>query len=293
VSTSPDQWRAAGEHLDWRGHRIFFRTGGEAGAEPLLLIHGFPTASWDWAPLWPRLAERFRVLTLDMIGFGFSAKPRGFDYTIGAQADLFEALLAREGVARYRILAHDYGDTVAQELLARQRDRGRAEAARIAAVCLLNGGLFPETHRALLTQKLLASRLGPWIARLTTYRRFTGSMQRICARPLAEAELRAMWRLVTENDGLAVMPKLIGYMAERRAHRARWVGALTAAAIPLRLIDGLEDPISGAHMVARYHELVPRADVVELAGVGHYPQLEAPEAVGDAALAFFAGAAAG
>jgi pimeloyl-ACP methyl ester carboxylesterase len=283
VSKSLDEWRAGGEWLDWRGHRIFVRTGGARDAAPLLLIHGFPTASWDWAPLWPRLVERFRVLTLDMIGFGFSAKPRDFAYTIGAQADLLETLLAREGVTRYRILAHDYGDTVAQELLARGGDR-------IAAVCLLNGGLFPETHRALLTQKLLASRLGPLLARLTSYRRFAGSMQRICTRPLAADDLRAMWHLVTEHDGLRVMPKLIGYMAERRAHRARWVGALVDATVPLRLIDGLDDPISGAHMVARYRTLVPRPDVVELAGIGHYPQLEAPDAVGDAVLAFFAAA---
>jgi pimeloyl-ACP methyl ester carboxylesterase len=284
VVTSPDDWRAAGDHFEWRGHRIFCRTAGPKDVAPLVLIHGFPTASWDWAPLWPRLTERFRVLTLDMIGFGFSAKPRRFAYTIGAQADLFEALLAREGVTRYHILAHDYGDTVAQELLARDRDRGAS--TRIAAVCLLNGGLFPETHRALLTQKLLASPLGPLLARLTSYRRFARAMRHICKRPLSDEDVGAMWQLVTENDGRAVMPQLIGYMAERRAHRARWVGALVDAVAPLRLINGLDDPISGAHMVARYRELVPRPDVVELPGVGHYPQLEAPDAVADASLAF-------
>jgi pimeloyl-ACP methyl ester carboxylesterase len=76
-------------------------------------------------------------------------------------------------------------------------------------------------------------------------------------------------------------------MAERRRRRERWVGALTRAGVPLRLIDGLEDPISGAHMVARYRELVREPDVVELAGVGHYPQLEAPEAVLSAVIDFF------
>ena len=90
-----------------------------------------------------------------------------------------------------------------------------------------------------------------------------------------------MWTLVIERDGLAVLPQLIGYMKERREHRERWVGALVHAGVPVRLIDGLADPISGAHMVARYRQLVPRPDVIELAGVGHYPQLEAPEAVLD------------
>jgi pimeloyl-ACP methyl ester carboxylesterase len=75
-------------------------------------------------------------------------------------------------------------------------------------------------------------------------------------------------------------------MAERRAHRERWVGALVNATIPLRLVDGPEDPVSGAHLAARYRELVPDADVVLLPGIGHYPQVEAPEQVVAAFLAF-------
>ncbi len=270
---SPDAWRAGGDFFDWRGHRIFFRA--EGAGEPVLLVHGFPTASWDWWAIWPGLIARHRVLTLDMIGFGFSAKPRRFPYSIFAQADLFGALLAREGVSSYRLVAHDYGDTVAQELLARQNDD--PSAPRIVSACLLNGGLFPEAHRALVTQKLLASPLGPLLARLGGHRALAASMRRIWGtHPVSDDELRAMWRLVAEHDGAAVMPKLIGYMAERRAHRERWVGALVHATAPLRVIDGLLDPISGAHMVARYRELVPHPDVVELPRVGHYPQLEAP-----------------
>mgnify|MGYP003377880407 CR=1 FL=1 len=59
-----------------------------------------------------------------------------------------------------------------------------------------------------------------------------------------------------------------------------------AAPVPVRLIAGLADPVSGAHMVARYRALVPAPDVVELAAVGHYPQLEAPDAVLAAAIEF-------
>ena len=49
--------------------------------------------------------------------------------------------------------------------------------------------------------------------------------------------------------------------------------------MPLRFINGPADPVSGAHMAARYRELVPNPDVVLLDGIGHYPQLEAPEQV--------------
>ena len=273
---TPEQWRSACRTFQWRGAQICERVAG--AGEPLLLIHGFPTGSWDWHAIWPALATRYRVLTLDMIGLGFSAKPRDFAYTIAAQADLFEALLARHEVSRYRLIAHDFGDTVAQELLARQRER--PASPRIAAMCLLNGGLFPETHRALPAQRWIASAIGPLLVRLSSFRGFAASMRRVWGRhPISNAELHAMWRLVTANDGLAVMPKLLGYIAERKRHRSRWVQSLTEAPIPIRIIAGLLDPVSGAHMLARYRQLVVHPDIVELSGVGHYPQLEAPEAV--------------
>ena len=46
--------------------------------------------------------------------------------------------------------------------------------------------------------------------------------------------------------------------------------------VPLRVIDGEVDPISGAHMVERYRKLIPNPDTVLLPGIGHYPQNEAP-----------------
>jgi pimeloyl-ACP methyl ester carboxylesterase len=275
-----DDWRAGGADFLWRGHRIFTRAGG--AREPVLLVHGFPTASWDWAPIWPAITARHRALTLDLLGFGWSAKPTAFPYSVLAQADLCEAVLAHHGVGRYHLVAHDYGVSVAQELLA--RDRGQ-----LASVCLLNGGLFPETHRALPVQKLLESPLGPLLARRIRFPQFAAGMRRIWGtHPLARAELEAMWQLASASDGTAVMPKLLGYIAERKQQRARWVGALVDARVPVRLIVGLVDPVSGAHMAARYRELVPAPDVVELPGVGHYPQVEAPDAVTAAVLAHLA-----
>src|ERR1700758_1032836 len=72
---SLSDWQAGGATMDYRGHRIFVRSEGPADAPVLLLIHGFPTASWDWEALWPALARRWRVIAPDLIGFGFSAKP--------------------------------------------------------------------------------------------------------------------------------------------------------------------------------------------------------------------------
>jgi pimeloyl-ACP methyl ester carboxylesterase len=285
--SSPEAWHAAGRSdLSHRGHALFHRVDGPRTAPVLLLIHGFPTASWDWHALWPALASRFRVIAPDLLGFGFSAKPRRHAYSLLDQADLCEMLLLRHGVTAYHVLAHDYGDSVAQELIARQPEIG--ERPRLRSAAFLNGGLFPETHRPRLVQRLLASPFGPWIARRMTRARFGREMQRIFGpgTPPSDSLLDGFWDLIEREQGRRVMPRLIGYMQERRVHRRRWVEAMQRTGVPMMLIDGLADPVSGAHLVARYRELVPSPDVTGLPGIGHYPQCEAPEAVLAAYLGF-------
>jgi pimeloyl-ACP methyl ester carboxylesterase len=279
-----DGWHARGHRYVHRGHPVFYAEEGSGPA--LLLIHGFPTASWDWTPIWTGLTGRFRVIAPDLLGFGFSAKPGGYEYSIMDQAQLCSGLLAERGVHEADVLAHDYGDTVAQELLARANE-GNAPLA-LRSVCFLNGGLFPETHRPRPIQRLLISPLGPLVARLLNRSSFGRSFSAVFGpqtRPGPE-EIDAFWRLIVENDGLRVMHRLIRYMSERRTHRERWVGALQRTRVPLRVIDGAADPVSGAHMAARYRELVPDPDVVLLPEIGHYPQVEAPAAVLAAYLAF-------
>lgn len=290
---SPEQWRESGEYFPHRSHRIFYRrscpdgTGQSADRSPgnrptLLLLHGFPTSSWDWSPLWENLAPHFHVIAPDLVGYGFSAKPVDYEYSILDQADLCEALLTRLGVSEFHILAHDYGDTVAQELLARAHDDSAASALK--SVCFLNGGLFPEAHRARLVQRLLLSPFGSIVAKQMDITRFAKSMTSIfgAGTPPSRAELEAMWSMIIESDGARVMPKLISYMTERKQYRPRWVGEMTKAHkdnIPLRLINGADDPVSGRHMAKRYADLVPGADVMLINGIGHYPQIEAPQEV--------------
>jgi pimeloyl-ACP methyl ester carboxylesterase len=279
-------WRASAKYLTYRNHQIFTKVEGLADAPVLLLIHGFPTASWDWEAIWSELTQKYHVITLDMIGFGYSAKPYNYNYSILDQADLCEYVLAKHNITEYHILAHDYGDTVAQELLARQADQG--QRPQLKSVCFLNGGLFPETHHPLLIQKLLLSPLGTIIARLNNKSQFSQNMKRIFGKktqPDAEL-LDNFWQLFSMNQGSRILPKLIGYMPERKKYRTRWVGALEQTTIPLKLIDGMADPISGAHMLRRYQELVPNANVTELHDIGHYPQVEAPQAVLKAYLEF-------
>ncbi|KPK66881.1 MAG: alpha/beta hydrolase [Gemmatimonas sp. SG8_38_2] len=287
MEISIEQWRERGHFSRLLGREIFCIDSGELDKPAILLIHGFPTASWDWMPIWDALKVSHRLVALDLLGFGFSEKPKRHAYSIMEQADLCEALVADRKLDQLHVLAHDYGDTVAQELLARQNE-GKG-VGRWASVCFLNGGLFPETHRARLIQKLLLSPLGPLVGQLSSKRTFDRSLSAVFGpdtQPSRE-DLDAFWALINYNQGKHVFYDLITYMTDREKHRDRWVKALQESIVPIGLINGSVDPVSGAHMVERYQEVVsPDHFIVELSRIGHYPQVEAPDRVVEAYLRF-------
>ena len=270
------QWRSSGHFLNVDGQQVFYKT--EGTGPVLLLIHGYPTASFDWAKIWPKLTTQFHCVTLDMPGFGFSDKsPK--KYLIKEQADAISEVIRHLGITSAHVLSHDYGDTVAQEMMAQQLENNLA--FNIESLHLLNGGLFPETHRALPIQKLLLSPFGGLLIRFLNKNAIRKSMHNIFGpnTPPSDQDIDDFWTLISANNGHQHMHLLLDYMKQRKQYRERWVSALQNANAPLRLTAGMADPISGAHMVARYKQLIPNADVIELDQIGHYPQIESAEAV--------------
>ena len=287
LSERLSHWQSQGEYLSLCGRNIFVIEDGDRSLPTLLFIHGFPTASWDWQPMWQTLKQHFHLVAMDMLGFGFSDKPDQHTYSIHGQADIVEALVEAKSLKQFHVLAHDYGDTVAQELLARQME-GKG-AGQWLTCCFLNGGLFPETHRARLIQKLLLSPLGSMLNKLSGYSQFKRSFSGVFGPSTKpdETELKEFWQLINYNDGKHIFHNLITYMRDRKLHRQRWVEVLQHSTIPLALINGSVDPVSGAHMVSRYKELGCRLDYLgELASIGHYPQVEDPEGVAENFLRF-------
>lgn len=259
----------------------------ESGHGPALMcLHGFPTASIDFEHIWPSLTNSFHAFAYDFIGMGKSAKPRQ-KLTVGLQADMAESLLSKYGITEAHLLAHDLGDTVAQELLARQHE-GTSSVKWLSCI-FLNGGLFPERHHPRTIQKLLLSPLGGLVARLTSESTYNRNMRNIFSpsHPPSEKFLKDTWQLLIADSGKDMIPRLIQYMNERKIHRQRWVGVLEETSIPLRLINGALDPVSGKHAAERYQELIPKPDVFMLDDVGHYPHVETPQRVLDSMGEFY------
>lgn len=282
MSGTLEAWRAGGERIpvrlaarDWQ---LFSRTGGDGAW--CTLLHGFPTSSFDWHRIWDTVCLGRRALTFDFLGFGDSDKPTDHDYSIHEQADLTEAVWRLHGVRTTALVVHDYAVSVAQELLARLAE-GRL-AVEVPAVVFLNGGLYPELHRPQPTQvMLLDPEQGPQLGQLMTEENFGRGLARTFApshQPTAE-ELREQWLAVRQRDGHLLGHRLIRYIPDRQRHRDRWVGALETTPVPRHFLWGDLDPVSGGHMADRIAERMPAADLVRFADVGHWPQLEAPDAV--------------
>lgn len=270
-----ENWHQSGNYFDYQDNKIFYHLSAKSD-EILLCLHGFPSASFDYHKIWDELTKQFSVLAFDMIGYGFSAKPTDFDYTTFQQIDVLQALLEHLQIKKIHILAHDYGNTIIQELLA------RAEENRlnftIESIVMLNGALFPETHRPILAQKILISPIGFLFGKLIPDSRFKQSLASIFGQETqpTETELNDFVTLFRYNNGKKIAHKLIRYMRERAIYRERWVGALARTTVSLRFINGLADPVSGAHLVKRFREVLPHTDIIELVDIGHFPHFEVP-----------------
>ncbi|WP_171022189.1 alpha/beta fold hydrolase [Thalassotalea litorea] len=274
-----DSWYKKGLFFKYGNDQVFFRENVTQAPEDtlstvqkpvLLLLHGFPTCSWDFAAIWPQLSNSFRLVTLDFLGFGCSDKPNT-GYSISLQADITQALLKHLNIDRFHILSHDFGDTVAIELVARMQSKGD-----IQSLILTNGGIFADFHQPLLIQKLLASALGKIIAPLIGFKHFKKSMESIFSVPLNESQLEQYWQLLNLQQGKRVFPQLIKYMNERKTYQQRWEGTLEATSVPTGLIAGDDDPISGSQMIARYRQIKPQTTAIAMAETGHYPHVERP-----------------
>ena len=284
-------WQQSGELQELAGNKIFVRHRAGSGP-PVLLLHGYPSSSYDWRHIFDLLPDR-ALTTFDFVGYGLSDKPRDHLYSLTGQADLVEAVVARFELEPVVLIAHDMGSSVATEVLARDLD-GKLPF-KLAAVLLFNASLVRERASLLWGQKLLLSRLGPLAARLTSEfsfrRQFAGIFSE--EHPLSAEEAADQWALLTHNGGHHLLQRLIYYNRERVTSPTaeRWHGALRDWPGELGLGWAGRDPICTEAVLQAVLALRPEARLTRLPELGHYPQLEDPARVAGVIDAFTRAAA--
>jgi pimeloyl-ACP methyl ester carboxylesterase len=121
------------------GITVFYREAGPADAPVVLLLHGFPTSSFQYQELIPRLADNYRVIAPDLPGFGFSEVPaaRNYKYTFDALANTILAFTDALHVKRYALYIFDYGAPTGLRL-------AMAQPERVTAIVSQNGNAYEE-----------------------------------------------------------------------------------------------------------------------------------------------------
>ncbi|CDM76779.1 alpha/beta fold hydrolase [Mycobacterium marinum] len=287
TSPSVSDWRAGGGWINTAAGKVFVRSG-EGIAPTVLLLHGFPSSSFDFRSVIPYLAGQ-AWLTMDFLGFGLSDKPRPHRYSLLEQADLVQNVVAQNVTGPVVVLAHDMGTSVTTELLARDLE-GRLPF-ELQRVVLSNGSVILERASLRPIQKVLRGPLGPIAARLVNRGGFTRGFGKLFSaqHPLSAQEAEAQWELLTHNNGHRIAHLLISYLEERERYAQRWHNAVRDWPKPLGFVWGLDDPVATTNVLNGLRELRPNAGVIELPGLGHYPQVEDPKAYTQAALDLLVG----
>jgi pimeloyl-ACP methyl ester carboxylesterase len=284
-------WRDGGRLLATPAGSVFVRSA--AGSGPtVLLLHGYPSSSFDYRHVVERLGDR-AWLTMDFLGFGLSDKPRPHRYSLLEQADLVQAVVADAVSGPVVLIAHDMGTSVTTELLARDLE-GRLPFD-LQRVVLTNGSVILARASLRPAQKLLRGPLGPVAARLANRRGFIRGFGELfsAGHPLSAEEAEAQWALLSYHDGHRIPHLTISYLDERVRYASRWHGAVRDWPKPLGFLWALEDPVATVNVLDGLRELRPGADVIELAGVGHYPQVEVPDPFTERALQLLEATSAG
>ncbi len=279
-----EAWYRSGEYFEWtsttpnnEGRRVnvFYRTFGNRANPALVILHGYPTSSFDFREMIPFLEEDYFVAVLDFPGFGFSDKPQdGYSYMLEDDAKLVDHFVQEiVGLSRFHLLTHDRGGSVGFAFLGNYLAR-EEKAYEITYHFISNGGLFLplanlsqgqyDTQRAVPDpERTRRQQVRPRVTE--------GTPQRV-----ANADIQAF------NDGIGARPYVGKYLLERAANEYRWLDVLRESPVPTALIWGLQDTVNppriGNHIWYTYlDKRAVESSYWILPTAGHYLQWDEPE----------------
>ena len=258
------------------GVRVHYQEFGEASKPPIILIHGYTASLFVWHKVAPQLADAgFHVIALDLVGFGYSSKPRWFEYTIGAQARMVSRFMQRLGIGQATIVGSSYGGAVAMTLAldyaasveklvlidAVCNDEVlRHPILRLAAIPVVGEAITPFLidSRAML-RKRMRNTLSPLNHKLIDKHRVENVM-----RPLAAADAHHSVLATSRN-----------WRAKRLEMDAQLIDQ------PTLIIWGEGDKVVGIHNGYCLHDRILHSRFVVLRDCGHVPAEEKSEIVSE------------
>ena len=249
------EWRSSGKYFEWKAEgqnravQIFYTCRGDAAKPAILMLHGFPTSSFDYRLLIGQLEADYRICTFDFPGYGISDKPAdGYRYSLRDDAELtwyFASKVAT--LTDFALFSHDRGDSVSLALLEKY-EAEKNPPFRITHQFLTNGNMYlPLSNLTDFQKRMLDPATSPALLKTITAPLLAAGMGNSTFTPPLKAddpEVRAMASFFGYQNGVAVMPATIQYLNERKQFENRFLEALARSPIPVTLIWGAHDMIS-------------------------------------------------
>ncbi len=267
-------WRTT-DTIETRAGRV---AAGAAGDGPaLVLAHGWPWSSYSWSRVIPALAETHRVYWFDMPGYGRSEMREDQRTSLDVQGEVFAETLAHWRLDRPRVVAHDFGGAVTLRAhLLHGCDYERYVLMNVVAMRPWGSEFFDHVGRHV--DAFMG--LPPHIHRAVVEAYIRGAL----AHPIAEEDVEALVAPWLTEKGVGSFYRQFAEADER--YTADVEPMFGAVRCPVRIIWGADDPWIPLERGRALHALMPQAGFETLSGVGHLPQLEAPERVAAALSAF-------
>ena len=280
-----NEWKSKGEFITVNDRKLFvidtssfFSTEDKVPTETMVVLHGYPTSSYDYYKVLQELSKHYRVIIHDHLGFGFSDKPLDYSYSLLDQADLALQLWQLLGVKKVHLLAHDYGTSVATEIIA--RNNNHELTIEIEKLTLCNGSMHIELSKLRTIQKLLKNKwLGKYVAKLTTYAIFSKNLRNVYfdKTKVSNNELKDMWMQLEYNEGRKVIHKLSQYINERYTYWNRWIGALKETNLQTNIVWAKNDPVAVPAIARLIATEISNNKLFWIENTGHFPMLENPD----------------
>ena len=273
-------------HVTLRGARIRTHVTGDPAHPPLLLLHGIGRSLEDWAPQHDRLSAEYRVISVDMPGFGLSDRlpePVTLDSLAAGVEETVVALGERRPP---HVMGNSLGGAVAMRMLVR-------DPARVAGLTLVNSAGFGK-EVALFLRVLALPGVG---------RRLMGRLDRRAARRVerslfadrahvTDERVELALRVAARPHNAAVFLEAAKSIGSLRGVRPRWRTELLARVAELKpptlIVWGDRDLILPSAHLAAARTLLPHAETHLFPDTGHMPQIERADEFADLARRFLA-----
>ena len=288
MNTVLSEWKNGGLFIPFGSneYQLFVKQLGDENAiaeKTLLLLHGFPEFSFSYSYVVKGLLEVFdRIILFDMIGYGFSDKPSSnYSYSLMDQADSAFEVWKYFGIKGGHLLAHDMGNSVATEIVAREVE-GKLPvwlSEGLKSLTLTNGSVVLKLASLRFMQKMLLTKMGFLITKFMNYPIFKQQIKSAHGNDdLSDEVIELLWEGNKLMNGTRKSHLMIKYLNDRKRYETkRWIPAIAKTNIPIHLCWGKDDAVANVEMAYYLKEKIcPNAILTIMEGVGHFGQLGSP-----------------